>query len=167
MSIVGPVLTLSMKVVEYMNNMPDDVKSKKEIESYFKEVMKKSLENNKPEKVPNVYQTFMKENIKVVKKEHPNLTGPEVFSRIASMWRKQKEGKDNAGDVNEVKDVNDVNDVNDVKEVKEVKDVKEVKNVNVVNDVKDVKEVKDVKDVNVVKEVMDVNVVKEKRKKVK
>jgi hypothetical protein len=109
--------------------------SKKELEAYIKDAMKKALEVNtvnKTKKEPNDYQKFMKEKIKILKKDDPNLTGPQVFSMVAAMWRTQKEdvgGKEKVDVNDEVKDkVNDEvkEDVNE--EVKdEVKDeVKEV-----------------------------------------
>ena len=145
-------MSISINFKEHINNMPDDL-SKKEVESYIKDAMKKAIEVNsvnKPKKEPNDYQKFMKEKIKILKKEDPNLTGPQVFSMVAAMWRKQKE--DNC--------VMDGTDNVDVDVAKEVKD-------DVVKDVKDdvAKEVKD----DVVKEVKDdvVKDVKEKKKKPK
>ena len=100
--------------------------SKKELETYIKDAMKKALEVNtvnKTKKEPNDYQKFMKEKIKILKKDDPNLTGPQVFSMVAAMWRTQKEdvgGKEKVDVNDEVKE--DVKE--DVKEeVKE--DVKE------------------------------------------
>ena len=150
-----------MKMKEYMNNMPENIKTKKEIEVYFKDGMKKTVENNnvdKPKKEPNDYNKFVKEQIKILKKDDPNLTGPQVFSMVAAMWRKQKE--DNVAKVNDVK-VEDVK-VEDVK-VEDVKD-DDVK----VNDVKvgDVKD-DDVKVDDVKVEDDDVKEVKGKKKKAK
>ena len=89
-------MTISIKIKEYMNNMPDTLNTKKEVEKYFKEAMKKTFEKNKdkedkPKKELNGYQLFMKENSKMVKEQNPGLSGPEVFKLIASMWKKQKE----------------------------------------------------------------------------
>ena len=129
-------MSISMKMKEYMNNMPENVKTKKEIEAYFKDGMKKTVENNnidKPKKEPNDYQKFMKEQIKVLKKEDPNLTGPQVFSMVASRWRTQKE--DNGAKVNVDDKVKD-----EVKEEvkEEVKDeVKEEVNEEVKDEVKE------------------------------
>jgi hypothetical protein len=140
-------MSISISFKEYINNMSNDL-SKKELEAYIKDAMKKALEVNtvnKTKKEPNDYQKFMKEKIKILKKDDPNLTGPQVFSMVAAMWRTQKE--DVGG-----KEKVDVND-----EVKE--DVKDEVNDEVKEDVKD--EVKEeVKDE--VKEV-----VKEKKKKQK
>lgn len=93
--------TIAMKIKELMANMPDTLNTKKEIDDYYKEAMKKSVVNksnkkdasdaDKPKKELNGYQLFMKEKIKVVKEENPSLTGPEVFSKIAELWKKQKE----------------------------------------------------------------------------
>jgi hypothetical protein len=130
-------MTISIKIKEIMNNMPDTLNTKKEIDEYYKDAMKKTMENNKqkedkPKKELNAYQIFMKENIAVVKAQNPNLTGPEVFSKIATMWKEQKELK--VGSV-EIKDV-EVSDpkpavvsdpkpaVDDISEITEVKEVK-------------------------------------------
>lgn len=96
--------TIAMKIKEHMANMPDTYNTKKEIDDYYKDAMKKAMENSKakkgaktgddtdkPKKELNGYQLFMKENIKTVKEENPSLTGPEVFSKIAELWKKQKE----------------------------------------------------------------------------
>ena len=148
-------MSISISFKEYINNMSNDL-SKKELEAYIKDAMKKALEVNtvnKTKKEPNDYQKFMKEKIKILKKDDPNLTGPQVFSMVAAMWRTQKE---DVGGKEKV-DVNDdaKEDVKD--EVKE--DVKDEVKEEVKDEVKE--EVKDeVKDE--VKEV-----VKEKKKKQK
>ena len=89
-------MTISIKIKEYMNNMPDTLNTKKEVDDYFKDAMKKTLEKNKdkedkPKKELNGYQLFMKEHSKSVKEQNPTLNGPEVFKLIAAMWKKQKE----------------------------------------------------------------------------
>jgi hypothetical protein len=99
-----------MKIKEAMANMPDTYNTKKEIDDYYKEAMKKAMENSKtkkgakpsddtdkPKKELNGYQLFMKEHIKIVKEENPSLTGPEVFSKIAELWKKKKEDTGAAG----------------------------------------------------------------------
>jgi hypothetical protein len=102
--------TISMKIKEAMANMPDTYNTKKEIDDYYKEAMKKATENSKakrvakpsddtdkPKKERNGYQLFMKEHIKIVKEANPSLTGPEVFSKIAELWKKKKEEAAGAG----------------------------------------------------------------------
>lgn len=89
-------MSIAMKIKEYMSNMPDTLNTKKEVDEYFKDAMKKTLEKNKdkedkPKKELNGYQLFMKENSKSVKEQNPGLSGPEVFKLIATMWKKQKE----------------------------------------------------------------------------
>ena len=134
-------MTISIKIKEIMNNMADTLNTKKEIDDYYKNAMKKALENNKlkddnkPKKELNAYQKFMKENNKNVKEQNPTLTGPEVFSMIASMWKKEKEklvDSVEAKDADpkpvveckkETKDV--VDDISEITEVKE--ETKEVK----------------------------------------
>jgi hypothetical protein len=89
-------MTISIKIKEYMNNMPDTLNTKKEVDDYFKDAMKKLFEKNKdkedkPKKELNGYQLFMKEHSKSVKEQNPTLNGPAVFKLIAAMWKKQKE----------------------------------------------------------------------------
>ena len=92
-------MTLSIKIKELMAMMPDTLNSKKDVDDYYKDAMKKSVEkkqgtdsnDTKPKKALNEYQKFMKENIKTVKEKNPKLTGPEVFSMIAKLWKKEKE----------------------------------------------------------------------------
>jgi hypothetical protein len=92
-------MTLSIKIKELMVMMPDTLNSKKDVDDYYKDAMKKSVEkkkgndndDTKPKKALNEYQKFMKENIKTVKEKNPKLTGPEVFSMIAKLWKKEKD----------------------------------------------------------------------------
>jgi hypothetical protein len=89
-------MSIAIKIKEYMNNMPDTLNTKKEIDEYFKDAMKKTFEKNKDKadkakKELNGYQLFIKENSKSVKEQNPGLSGPEVFKLIAAMWNKQKE----------------------------------------------------------------------------
>jgi hypothetical protein len=89
-------MSIAIKIKEYMNNMPDTLNTKKEVDEYFKDAMKKTFEKNKdkadkPKKELNGYQLFMRENSKSVKEQNPTLNGPEVFKLIAAMWNKQKE----------------------------------------------------------------------------
>jgi hypothetical protein len=90
-------MTLSIKIKELMSKMPDTMNTKKEVDDFYKDAMKKCMEktkeinDNKPKKELNGYQKFMKENIKPLKEANPKLTGREVFSTIAIMWKKQNE----------------------------------------------------------------------------
>jgi len=89
-------MSIAIKMKEYMNNMSDTLNTKKEVDEYFKDAMKKILEKNKnkedkPKKELNGYQLFVQENSKMVKEQNPGLSGPEVFKLIAAMWKKQKE----------------------------------------------------------------------------
>lgn len=137
-------MTLSLKIKELMSNMPDNVNTKKEVDDYYKDAMKKSMEktkaanDNKPKKELNGYQKFMKENIKPLKESNPKLTGREVFSTIAMMWKKQNEANASAPGASaasaaaatvvpvEEEDIEvSVNDTTE--EVAEAKDVKETK----------------------------------------
>lgn len=91
-------MTISIKIKQIMNNMADTLNTKKEIDDYYKDAMKKCVEkkkgndndDTKPKKELNAYQKFMKENIKTVKEQNPKLTYPEVFSMIATLWKKKK-----------------------------------------------------------------------------
>jgi len=132
-------MTIGTTMKKYMDEMPDTLKTKKEIDEYYKDAMKKSIEkskqdtNDKPKKELTGYQKFVKDNSKSIKEQNPNLTGPQVFSKIAEMWKKQKEtivpeeeSEDKKeADVEDNVSVDEVNEVNEVNEVKE--DVTEIK----------------------------------------
>lgn len=135
-------MTIGATMKKYMEEMPDTLKTKKEIDEYYKDAMKKSIEKSKqdiidkPKKELTGYQKFVKDNSKSIKEQNPNLTGPQVFSKIAEMWKKQKEtivpneeSEDKKEtDVEDNVSVDEVNEVNEVKEdVKEVTEVNEVK----------------------------------------
>ena len=115
-----------MNIKESMNNMPDTLNTKAEVEAYYKAAMKKALELNKknndakPKKELNEYQRFMKDNISIVKEKNTHLTGPQVFSLIATMWKEHKaSGKPSdtkAVDAPEVPSVPSVPSVPDVPE---------------------------------------------------
>ncbi len=85
-----------MNIKENMNNMPDTLNTKAEVDAYYKAAMKKAMELNKkdndakPKKELNEYQRFMKDNISIVKEKNLHLTGPQVFSLIATMWKEHK-----------------------------------------------------------------------------
>jgi hypothetical protein len=90
-------MTIGMTMKKYMDEMPDTLKTKKEIDEYYKDAMKKSIEKSKqdtidkPKKELTGYQKFVKDMSKSIKEQNPNLTGPQVFSKIAELWKKQKE----------------------------------------------------------------------------
>jgi hypothetical protein len=117
-------MTISIQIKEYMNNMPDTLNTKKEVDEYFKNSMKQILVKNKdnedkPKKELNGYQLFMKENSKTVKEQNPTLNGPEVFKLIAAMWKKQKE-PDVVIETKESKKNTEVKSDENVIEIKEV-----------------------------------------------
>ena len=136
-----------MNIKESMNNMPDTLNTKAEVEAYYKAAMKKALELNKknndakPKKELNEYQRFMKDNISIVKEKNSHLTGPQVFSLIATMWKEHKaSGKPSdtkAVDAPEVPSVPSVPSVPDVPE--ESKDTEDKAVVAVVAPVADAK----------------------------
>jgi hypothetical protein len=129
-------MTIGTTMKKYMDEMPDTLKTKKEIDEYYKDAMKKSIEkskqdtNDKPKKELTGYQKFVKDNSKSIKEQNPNLTGPQVFSKIAEMWKKQKETivpNEESEDKKEA-DVEDNVSVDEVKEANEVKEyVTEIK----------------------------------------
>jgi hypothetical protein len=105
---------------DIMVNMPDSLNSKKEVDEYFKNAMKKkNNEENKMKKKQhkemqpkkrakkevdndgneivkikrplNKYQKFIQDNRKKVKDENPEMSGEEIFTLIAKMWGKYKD----------------------------------------------------------------------------
>lgn len=133
-----------MNIKESMNNMPDTLNTKAEVEAYYKAAMKKALELNKknndakPKKELNEYQRFMKDNISIVKEKNTHLTGPQVFSLIATMWKEHKaSGKPSDTKAVDAPEVASVPSVPDVPE--ESKDTEDKAAVAVVAPVADAK----------------------------
>ena len=133
-----------MNIKESMNNMPDTLNTKAEVESYYKAAMKKAIEINKkdndakPKKELNEYQRFMKDNISIVKEKNTHLTGPQVFSLIATMWKEHKaSGKPSDTKAVDAPEVASVPSVPDVPE--ESKDTEDKAAVAVVAPVADAK----------------------------
>ncbi len=114
-------ITFAMIYKDIMVNMPDSLNSKKEVDEYFKNAMKKkNNEENKMKKKQhkeiqpkkrakkvevdndgneivkikrplNKYQKFIQDNRKKVKDENPEMSGEEIFTLIAKMWGKYKD----------------------------------------------------------------------------
>jgi len=103
-----------------MSNMPDELNTKKEIDAYYKTAIAKAIQNNKkdndakPKKELNEYQRFMKDNMADAKLKNPQLTGPQIFAMIASMWKKHKSsGSVDAVDAEEAVDAVDAEEAVD------------------------------------------------------
>jgi hypothetical protein len=114
--------TIAIQVKEKMANMPDTLNTKKELDAYFKDVMKNITVTvvDKPKRELTAYQQYVRDNSKPVKEQNPQLTGKEVFSLIAKMWRESQNG-DNAKPVKEEKE----DEKEPVKEEDKASDVKE------------------------------------------
>jgi hypothetical protein len=114
--------TIAIQVKEKMANMSDTLNTKKELEAYFKDVMKNITVTvvDKPKRELTAYQQYVRDNSKPVKEQNPQLTGKEVFSLIAKMWRESQNG-DNAKPVKEEKE----DEKEPVKEEDKASDVKE------------------------------------------
>ena len=108
-----------------MANMPDTLDTKKEIEEYFKNVMKniKVDDTDKPKKGLNRYQQYVKDNSKSVKEQNPDLTGKQVLSLIAKMWKELNGNGDIAKPTEEVSEITEAKE--EITEVKE--EITEVK----------------------------------------
>jgi hypothetical protein len=123
--------TVNFLIKEAMANMPDTFNTKKEIDEYYKKVMKDLSEKMKEDKkvlkevkkqeakdaksVPkkrtkkvkeldedgneivkakkplNNYQKFIQDQRPKVKEEYPELSGEEIFTKIAELWKIHKE----------------------------------------------------------------------------
>lgn len=57
----------------------------------IRKVQKKVLTMVRPSQGLNSYQQFVKDNIPVVKQEHPHMSGRERMAEVARMWRELKE----------------------------------------------------------------------------
>jgi hypothetical protein len=120
--IPNKMTTIAIQVKEKMANMPDTLNTKKELEAYFKDVMKNITVTvvDKPKRELTAYQQYVRDNSKPVKEQNPQLTGKEVFSLIAKMWRESQNG-DNAKPAKEEKK----DEKEPVKEEDKASDVKE------------------------------------------
>jgi len=81
-------------------DMPDTIETKKDIETYCKNLFKEILNDLKkktkkdnvdlPKKALNPYQQYVKDMQTKIKDEYPELDAKERFSKIAQEWQKQK-----------------------------------------------------------------------------
>ena len=111
-------ITFAVAIKERMMDMPDELNTKKEIDEYFKQLMKDIKEemkkdknenaekkkndkkkkkdnldedgNEKPKKPLNKYQQFIKDNQERIKEEFPELSNTERFTKLAEEWNKFK-----------------------------------------------------------------------------
>ena len=124
--------TIAIQVKEKMANMPDTLNTKKELEAYFKDVVKNITVTvvDKPKRELTAYQQYVRDNSKPVKEQNPQLTGKEVFSLIAKMWRESQNG-DNAKPAKEEKREEEKDPVKEEEKVPDVKahdtEIEEVK----------------------------------------
>jgi hypothetical protein len=110
--------TFAVALKERMMDMPDELNTKKEIDEYFKNLMKELKDemkkekienaekkkndkkkkkdnldedgNEKPKKPLNKYQQFIKDNQDRIKEEFPELSNTERFTKLAEEWNKFK-----------------------------------------------------------------------------
>jgi len=83
--------TIAIQIKEKMANMPDTLNTKKGIETYFKDIMK-NTETDKPKRELTAYQQYVKDNSKSVKEQNKDMTGTEVLSLVAKMWKASQNG---------------------------------------------------------------------------
>ena len=112
------VPTIAITFKERIMNMPDDLNTKKDVDEYFKQLMKDIKEemkkekienaekkkndkkkkkdnldedgNEKPKKPLNKYQQFIRDNQERIKEEFPELSNTERFTKLAEEWGKFK-----------------------------------------------------------------------------
>jgi hypothetical protein len=112
------VITFAVALKERMMDMPDELNTKKDVDEYFKNLMKDIKEemkkekienaekkkndkkkkkdnldengNEKPKKPLNKYQQFIKDNQDRIKEEFPELSNTERFTKLAEEWNKFK-----------------------------------------------------------------------------
>lgn len=93
-------VTIANVFKQRIAEMPDTIETKKDIETYSKNLIKEILNDFKkknkkdgvelPKKPLNAYQQFVKDMQQKIKDEHPELDAKERFSKIAQEWQKQK-----------------------------------------------------------------------------
>ena len=147
--------TFAVALKERMMNMPDDLNTKKEIDEYFKNIMKELKDemkkekienaekkkndkkkkkdnldedgNEKPKKQLNKYQQFIKDNQDRIKEEFPELSNTERFTKLAEEWNKFKATLVDKEDDKEDKEVPSDEDKEEEKEKKPKKAKKTTK----------------------------------------
>ena len=153
-AVAAPTIAITFK--ERIMNMPDDLNTKKDVDEYFKQLMKDIKEemkkekienaekkkndkkkkrdnldedgNEKPKKPLNKYQQFIRDNQERIKEEFPELSNTERFTKLAEEWGKFKATlEDPTEPVEPVKTVVEDNDEKDEKEDKEEKPKKAAK----------------------------------------
>jgi regulator of sirC expression with transglutaminase-like and TPR domain len=86
-------MTFATVFKERIAQMPNDINTKKDIEKYYKNLLKEieeELKKDKPKKPLNPYQQFVKDMQAKIKKETPELNAKERFTKIAEEWQKTK-----------------------------------------------------------------------------
>jgi hypothetical protein len=150
-AVAAPTIAITFK--ERIMNMPDDLNTKKDVDEYFKQLMKDIKEemkkekienaekkkndkkkkrdnldedgNEKPKKPLNKYQQFIRDNQERIKEEFPELSNTERFTKLAEEWGKFKATLEDPTEP--VEPVNTVAEDNDEKEEEGEKEDKEEK----------------------------------------
>ena len=127
-AITAITATVATQIKEKMANMPDSLDTKKEVEAYFKDVMKNLNVDDKPKKGLNRYQQYVKDNIKSVKEDNKDLNGKQVLTLIAKMWKelngetvKPKEEAVEAAEAVEAKPKEEIDEIQEITEAVAVK----------------------------------------------
>lgn len=143
----GTAATFAVALKERMMDMPDELNTKKEIDEYFKNIMKELKDemkkekienaekkkndkkkkdnldedgNEKPKKPLNKYQQFIKDNQDRIKEEFPELSNTERFTKLAEEWNKFKATLVDKEEDKEDKEVPSDEDKEDKEEEKEL-----------------------------------------------
>ena len=147
--------TFAVALKERMMDMPDELNTKKEIDEYFKNIMKELKDemkkekienaekkkndkkkkkdnldedgNEKPKKPLNKYQQFIKDNQDRIKEEFPELSNTERFTKLAEEWNKFKATLVDKEDDKEDKEVPSDEDKEEEKELSKEDEEKEKK----------------------------------------
>lgn len=124
--------TIAIQIKEKMAIMPDTFDTKKGVENYFKDAMKNIVTTavDKPKRKLSAYQQYVSVNIKLMKEQNPQLSGTEVLSLVAKMWKESQNG-DNAKPVKEEKREDEKEPVKEEEKAPDVKppdtEIEEVK----------------------------------------
>ena len=131
MTAIAATATVATQIKEKMANMPDSLDTKKEVEAYFKDVMKNLNVDDKPKKGLNRYQQYVKDNIKSVKEDNKDLNGKQVLTLIAKMWKelngetvKPKEEAVEAAEAVEAVEAKPKEEIDEIQEITEAVAVK-------------------------------------------
>jgi hypothetical protein len=132
----------------HIENMPDALNTKKDVDEYCKQFWKEYKEkakekkavkaekpkrkkgvdkdgNPKEKRAPSAYNVFVKEKYAEIKEANPEMDKTEIFAEIAKLWQGQKAENAKAPSNEEKKVLEEKEEIEEIQEVEEVEEVVE------------------------------------------